>query len=157
MMASLAFNELIQHYRWNGEKTQMTSLRTTLENCKGILWVQINLHTVWQKFSYHLHRTTRPRIQATNNTCIQCTQCTLRTQLFSRNAVHIKRHTLTISAKYQATIATSKSLSRTYQLLWRNETYTSTRTQLKNSQSIGATLSGISVAYCKAFSTTLNV
>ena len=154
-MASLAFNELIQHYRWNGEKTQMTSLRTTLENCKGILWVQINLHTIWKKFSHHLHRTARPRIQATNNTYTP--QCTLRTQLFSHNAIHTKRHTLTISAKYQATIATYKWLSRTYQLLWRNETYTSTRTQLKNSQSIGATLSGMIVEYCKAFPTTLNV
>lgn len=96
-----------------------------------------------------------------DHACLQLTrstpQCTLRTQLFSHNAIHTKRHTLTISAKYQATIATYKCLSRTYQLLWRNETYTSTRTQLKNSQSIGATLSGMIVEYCKAFPTTLNV
>ena len=41
---------------------------------------------------------------------------TLQRQLFN---------TQTISARYQTIIATNKSLSRTYQLCWRNKTYTS--------------------------------
>ena len=59
---------LMWHYRWNVEKKQVTPSRPTLWHHKGIVSVQINLHTISQKRSHHLHRTTRPRIHVTKNT-----------------------------------------------------------------------------------------
>ena len=59
---------LMLHYRWNVEKKQVTPSRPTPWHHKGIVWVQINVHTISQKCSHHLHRTTRPRIHVTNNT-----------------------------------------------------------------------------------------
>ena len=58
----------ILHYQWNVEKIQVTPTKPTLLQNKGLLWMQINVHTMLKKCTHHLHKNTRPRIHATNKT-----------------------------------------------------------------------------------------
>ena len=90
------------HNQWNVEKTQVTPTKPTLFKTRGLLWMQINVHTVLKKCTHHLHKTTRPRIHATNNR--HNLRWTVRTKLFSHNAILTNRHRDTIRWQYQQDI-----------------------------------------------------
>ena len=90
------------HNQWNVEKTQVTPTKPTLFKTRGLLWMQINVHTVLKKCTHHLHKTTRPRIHATNNR--HTLRWTVRTKLFSHNAILTNRHRDTIRWQYQQDI-----------------------------------------------------